>query len=57
MLADYMVPDVIRYTISEPVSCAAFREKVRASVPEDADKKQAVADEIMRRLEEMHNRA
>jgi glycerol-3-phosphate O-acyltransferase len=57
MLADYMVPDVLRFTISGPVSCAAFREKVRAAVPEDADKKQAVVDEIMRRLEEMHNAA
>jgi glycerol-3-phosphate O-acyltransferase len=55
MLADYMVPDMVRFTVSEPVSCEAFREKVRAATPDDSDKKQAVADEIMRRLEEMHN--
>jgi glycerol-3-phosphate O-acyltransferase len=57
MLADYMVPDVIRFTVSEPVSCETFRENVRAATADDADKKQAVADEIMRRLEEMHNAA
>ncbi|MDR0639386.1 MAG: 1-acyl-sn-glycerol-3-phosphate acyltransferase [Spirochaetaceae bacterium] len=57
MLADYMVPDVVRFTVSEPVSCEAFREEVRAAMSEDADKKQAVVDEIMRRLDEMHNAA
>ena len=57
MLADYMVPDVVRFTVGEPEPCAAFRESALRDAGPDADKKQAVADAIMLRLERMHDAA
>jgi len=54
MLNDAVSKDVVRVTAGPVISCNEFREKARATVPEDADKKQAVADEIMKELEKMH---
>jgi glycerol-3-phosphate O-acyltransferase len=56
MLLDYVSPDTIRFTVSDPVSCDEFRTKARLDAEERGveDKKQAVADAVMERLEEMH---
>ena len=53
MLDDPVSPDIVRISAGPVVSCQEFRDKVRAENP-DEDKKQAVADEIMAMLEEMH---
>jgi len=54
MLNDAVSKDIVRVTAGPVISCNEFREKARATVSEDADKKQAVADEIMKELEKMH---
>jgi glycerol-3-phosphate O-acyltransferase len=54
MLNDALSKDVVRVTAGPVVSCAEFREKARAAVTDDEDKKQAVADAIMLELEKMH---
>jgi glycerol-3-phosphate O-acyltransferase len=56
MTEDQVVPDVIHIEADPVISCAEFRDSVRATVPEDADRKQAVVDAIMEQLEEMHIR-
>ncbi|AEF86721.1 conserved hypothetical protein [Treponema primitia ZAS-2] len=56
MMDDFVSEDVVRYTAGPVLSCAEFRSAARA-VAEAAgveDKKQAVVDTIMERLEEMH---
>lgn len=59
MLDDFVSEDVLRFTVSAPVSCAGFRREVREAADKSGveDKKQAVADAIMARLEAMHNEA
>jgi glycerol-3-phosphate O-acyltransferase len=65
MLEDSLSKDVVRITAGQVLSCAEFRDRVRAAAEEQAakttgeaeDKKQAVADAIMALLEEMHNQA
>jgi glycerol-3-phosphate O-acyltransferase len=59
MLDDFVSEDVLRFTVSAPVSCAGFRREVREAADKSSveDKKQAVADAIMARLEAMHNEA
>ena len=52
MMDDSVSKDVVRLNVSPVVSCAEFRAKARAD--EDDDKKQAVADAIMKELERMH---
>jgi len=54
MMNDVVTKDVVRVTAGPVVSCHEFREKARAAVGEDEDKKQAVADAIMNELEKMH---
>lgn len=56
MVEDKVVQDLIHVESSPVVSCAEFREAARTAVGEDADRKQAVVDAIMARLEEMHAR-
>jgi glycerol-3-phosphate O-acyltransferase len=59
MIDDYVHKDLIRLTASPVISCAAFREEAKRAA-ENAhieDKKQAVADAIMERLERMHESA
>jgi glycerol-3-phosphate O-acyltransferase len=59
MIDDYVNNDVIRLTVSPVISCAEFREKARGRNPDAGldEKKQAVVDAIMERLEDMHNKA
>jgi len=60
---DEVTREVVRLTAGPVLSCAEFRDRVRAEVDAldssdgQADKKQAVADEIMTELEKMHNAA
>lgn len=54
MMNDAVSKDIARVTIGQVTPCEEFREKARASVGEDDDKKQAVADAIMNELEKLH---
>jgi glycerol-3-phosphate O-acyltransferase len=56
MLDDSVSKDVIRFTAGPVQSCAEFRNaaKAKAEAAGTEDKKQAVVDTIMERLEEMH---
>jgi len=54
MTEDKVVQDVIHIESSPVISCPEFRDAAKNAVPEDADRKQAVVDAIMARLEEMH---
>jgi glycerol-3-phosphate O-acyltransferase len=54
MANDIVNKDIIRITAGPVISCDEFRENARAAAAEDEDKKQAVADAIMRELEKMH---
>lgn len=54
MMNDVVTKDIVRVTAGPVLSCNEFREKARAAVGEDEDKKQAVADAIMNELEKMH---
>lgn len=56
MAEDLICKDVLLFEASPVLSCAEFRDTARASAPEEADKKQAVVDAVMARLEEMHQR-
>jgi glycerol-3-phosphate O-acyltransferase len=59
MLDDFVSEDLLRFTVSPPCSCADFRREAREAADKAGaeDKKQAVADAIMVRLEAMHNEA
>jgi glycerol-3-phosphate O-acyltransferase len=54
MLNDSVSKDIVRVTVGKVTGCNDFREKARDAVPEDYDKKQAVADAIMNELERLH---
>ena len=57
MLNDAVSKDIVRATVGPVTSCDDFRNKILATLSEDDDKKQAVADEIMNQLEKMHTKA
>jgi len=61
MMEDSVSPDVVRIGAGPVISCAEFRDRIRAEADaaektggEAPDKKQAVADAIMAILENMH---
>lgn len=54
MAADELHNETMIFEASEVIDCKTFREDIIKSVSEDEDKKQKIADEIMRRLEVMH---
>jgi glycerol-3-phosphate O-acyltransferase len=56
MMDDSVSRDLVRLTADPVVSCGEFRERVRAAAEKAGieDKKQAVVDAIMARLEAMH---
>jgi glycerol-3-phosphate O-acyltransferase len=56
MMDDFISEDVIRFTAGPVQSCTEFRNaaKAQAEAAGIEDKKQAVVDTIMERLEEMH---
>jgi glycerol-3-phosphate O-acyltransferase len=57
MSRDYATRDVMILSAGEPLSCADYRERARASCPEDEDPKQYVADCVMNDLEDLHTEA
>jgi glycerol-3-phosphate O-acyltransferase len=59
MIDDFVSEDVLRITVSPVISCGEFREKTQLEAEKAGvtDKRQAVVDAIMRRLEIMHNDA
>jgi len=54
MMNDAVSKDVVRVTVSPVISCDEFRDKALADLPEESDRKQAVADAIMVELEKLH---
>jgi glycerol-3-phosphate O-acyltransferase len=56
MIDDFVVRNILRFTVSPVVSCTDFRNKAReeAEAAGVEDKKQATVDKIMAKLEEMH---
>jgi glycerol-3-phosphate O-acyltransferase len=54
MINDEVGKDLVRVTVGPVIPCAEFREKARASMSEDEDKKQVVCDAVMAELEKMH---
>jgi len=54
MLEDMICKDRVIIDVSEPRSCGEYRERVKASLPPDVDKKQGVVDAAMAELEAMH---
>lgn len=59
MMDDFVTNDIVRLTASPVMSCSEFRDSVRRGAPNDAafDKKQAVVDALMSKLDEMHKAA
>jgi glycerol-3-phosphate O-acyltransferase len=57
MMNDAVSKDIVRVTVSPVVNCSEFRNKVLADAVNEEDKKQAVADEIMKELEKIHTAA
>jgi glycerol-3-phosphate O-acyltransferase len=57
MMNDAVSKDIVRVTVSPVVNCSEFRNKVLADAANEEDKKQAVADEIMKELEKIHTAA
>jgi glycerol-3-phosphate O-acyltransferase len=54
MLDDSISRGAVRFTVAPIIPCAEFRASIRAGAVGVEDKKQAVVDEIMRRLEDIH---
>jgi glycerol-3-phosphate O-acyltransferase len=54
MLNDFVNKDIVRVTAGPVVSCAEFREDALTAASNEEDKKQAVADAVMKELEKMH---
>jgi glycerol-3-phosphate O-acyltransferase len=54
MMNDAVSKDIMRVTVGPVVSCEEFRKNVLATLPEEVDRKQAVADALMDELEKMH---
>lgn len=54
MADDFICRDRVTISAGPVLSCRAFRERIRAQTPAGSDRKQAVADEVMRRLARMH---
>ncbi len=54
MQDDQIHPDTVIYDASPVLDCDEFRESVKHTTHFKDDKKQAIVDEVMRRLEAMH---
>jgi Acyltransferase. len=54
---DLVCEDRVIYTVGQVVDCDAFREEIKAEHSFREDKKQAMVDEIMTRLEKLHEQA
>lgn len=54
MAADLLEPDVVLMEAGPVLSCVEFREAAKGAIVGEDDRKQAVVDAIMTRLDEMH---
>ena len=54
MHEDLIGPEKIVFKVSEPIACHEFREHIKDELHFRDDKKQAVVDAIMERLDKMH---
>ena len=54
MHVDLVYPDRVVYDASPVLDCREFRERIKHTAHFNDDKKQAVVDAVMKRLEEMH---
>lgn len=54
---DLIQRDVVIYNVGEVRSCSEFRERVLSRVSPEVDSKQAVVDEVMRVLDQLHEEA
>lgn len=54
MKEDELVKDVVVYDVGEPIECHGFREAIKHSKHFNDDKKQAVVDALMAKLDAMH---
>jgi 1-acyl-sn-glycerol-3-phosphate acyltransferase len=57
MIEDLICQDRVVYSVSQPIDCVGFRERVKHEHRFRDDKKQAVVDEIMLELDRMHEAA
>ena len=57
MLHDMMTKDIVRVTAGPVLSCSEFRDNILANTSAEEDKKQAVADAIMKELNIIHDAA
>jgi hypothetical protein len=54
---DFPVKDVVRYTVSPIMRCSEFRREALRARPDEADRKQVVADHVMAALNALHAEA
>lgn len=54
MKEDQLVKDLVVYDVGEPIECHGFREAIKHSKHFNDDKKQAVVDALMAKLDAMH---
>ena len=54
MHVDLVCPDKVVYDASPVLDCREFRERIKHAAHFNDDKKQAVVDAVMKRLEELH---
>jgi len=54
MHVDLVCPDKVLYDASPVLDCREFRERIKHAAHFNDDKKQAVVDGVMKKLEEMH---
>jgi glycerol-3-phosphate O-acyltransferase len=59
MINDFVQHDIVRYTVSPVIPCAAFRHEARIEAEKAGveDVKQAVVDALMAKLDVLHNSA
>jgi glycerol-3-phosphate O-acyltransferase len=57
MEKDTLSQDIIRFTVSEPVTGKDFRQEKSNAAPQGEDPKQYVVDQVMAELEKLHNKA
>lgn len=56
MLADFVIPTVVKMTASKMVDCKEFRNKILENVPADCeDPKQLTVDAVMKMMEDQHD--
>lgn len=57
MHEDHIGQGKVIFDVSEPLKCADFRDSVKTGLTDGQDRKQAIVDTVMKRLDEMHEAA